>query len=273
MDALENGRNYNAVDLSFALFDDFNVLGANYHVYFVVYREIVEHIENMPDKADFAVGYNRAVHYIAVAYKVGYERVFRFVVNVYGRAYLLNRAVVHNDYRVAHSQGFFLVVRNVNKGYAELFVHFFKLQLHILAHFKVERAERFVQKKNFRLVYDSAGDCYSLLLSARKGGYVAFFELFEVDHFKRARNLFVDNLFGKVLLFDNLLALGVRVYRVYFFEFKPVGNVVVNVKMREKRVTLENRVDRAHIRRNGSYVPAVQKYLPAVRHFEARYHS
>ena len=71
-------------------------------------------------------------------------------------------------------------MRDVNERYAEFIVHGFKLELHVLSHFEVERAERFVEKKNFGFVNDSSRDRNSLLLSAGEGGYVSFFEFFEV---------------------------------------------------------------------------------------------
>ena len=45
-----------------------------------------------------------------------------------------------------------------------------------LREFQIERAERFVQKEDFGLVYDCARDCDTLLLTARKGGNATLFK-------------------------------------------------------------------------------------------------
>ena len=91
-------------------------------------------------------------------------------------------------------------------------MHRFKFKLHILAHFKVERAERLVQKQNFGFVYYCARNGYTLLLSARKGGYVAFFKLFKVYEFKYLAYLCVDNFFREFLYFYYLFAVLALVY-------------------------------------------------------------
>ena len=55
---------------------------------------------------------------------------------------------------------------DIDKGDAESLMHFLKFQLHLFAHLEVQSTERLVQKKDFRLIYDSAGNGDSLLLSA-----------------------------------------------------------------------------------------------------------
>ena len=95
----------------------------------------------------------------------------------------MNLAVSHDDNFVAHRERFFLVVRDVDEGDAEALVHIHKFELHIFAHLEVECAERFVEKKHFRLVDKSARNCDTLLLSAREGTDVAVTVVFEVNEF------------------------------------------------------------------------------------------
>ena len=55
---------------------------------------------------------------------------------------------------------------DINERYPQVFVHAFKFELHFLAHFKVERTQRFVEKQHFRLAHYCAGNCDTLLLTA-----------------------------------------------------------------------------------------------------------
>ena len=159
--------------------------------------------------------HNRPVlqHYsaenVAVADKVGNERVSRFVVDLLRSAYLLNRASSHYDYRVAHREGFFLIVRDVNESYAEFFVHAHKFYLHVLTHFEVESSQRFVEEQNLRFVHYRSRYGYSLLLSARKAVHVTVTVIFQIDEFKDVIYLFFDFLLGK---FTHLFVLLARLF-------------------------------------------------------------
>ena len=273
MYALENRGDDYAVYLSFPFVNEEHVLRADDDVHFFVEREVVNAVENLVDEADFGFADHRAGENVAFADEVRYERVFGFVVNVFRRAYLLNRSVLHNDDSVAHRQGFFLIVRNVNERYAEFFVHLFKFELHVFSHFEVERAERLVQKKNLGFVDDRSRDGYSLLLTARKSGYVPLFELFEVYEFENSRNLRVDYVFGEFFGFRYDFSVARFIGVSEFFEFQPERYVIVNVEVREERVTLKNRVYRSFVRRNVRYVLAVEQNLALVGHFESCDHT
>ena len=138
------------------------------------------------------------------------------------------------------------------KRYAEPLLHLFKLHLHALAQLKVKRAERLVKQQHLRAVYKSPCYCNALLLPAGKLVYPPFavaLKVNKLEHFVYPRIY---------LVLRQLLYL------------QPERHVVVYVKMREKRVFLEHRIDPALIWRDGGYVLAVYKYPALRRHGKAR---
>ena len=162
---------------------------------------------------------------------------------------------------------------DVNKCYSELSLHVFELELHVLSHFEVKRAQRLVEKEDLRLVDDSA--CYrdTLLLTTRKGSDFSFFELFEVDHLQSLADFFVDDrLFEMLEFFDNV-SVFIFVSRFYFLEFEPERDVVINIEVGEKGVALENGVDRTQIRRKVRDILAVKQDLARSRDLKTRDHS
>ena len=220
-----------------------------------------------------SVGNHNARKNVAFANEVGNEGVFRFIVNHLGCADLLNGTVGHNDDRIRHRKRFFLVVRNVDERNAKTFVHCFKFKLHFLTHFKVQCAEGFVQKKNFGLVDDSAGDGYTLLLTAGKGGNATFFKACKVNDFQSLAHLFRDNLFGKLFVFNLLVALFIDDSGGDTFKLQAKSNVFKNVQVGEESVFLENGVDGPAVGRKIAYILAVQQNFTACRQFEARNHT
>ena len=76
---------------------------------------------------------HNSINYIWFAYKVCYKSVYRFVINILRRTYLLNFALVHNNNGVWHWKCFFLVMSNINKCYSKSFLNCFKFGLHIFS--------------------------------------------------------------------------------------------------------------------------------------------
>ena len=108
-------------------------------------------------------------------------------------------------------------MRNVDERNAQLFVHGFQFQLHFFAHFQIERAERLVEKQNFRLVNNGARDGDTLLLSAGKGGNGALFETGKVYRFQRVFHFFFDFRLGKRHKFCFRFAVFIHVRRFHAF--------------------------------------------------------
>ena len=162
---------------------------------------------------------------------------------------------------------------NVNKCYSELSLHVFELKLHVLSHFEVERTQRLVKKEDLRLVDDSA--CYrdALLLTAGKGSDFSFFELFKVYHLQSLADLFVDDGLFEMLEFFDDVSVFIFVSRFYFLEFEPERDVVVNIEVGEKGVTLENGVYRTQIRRKVRDILAVKQDLARSRDLKTCDHS
>ena len=64
---------------------------------------------------------------------------------------------------------------NVYKCDAKFIFQADKFILHILAEFQIQGAQRLIQKKDLRLVYNSSGDGNTLLLPAAQGvGHTVF---------------------------------------------------------------------------------------------------
>ena len=199
MNALEHGRRDDAVHHARPLVRQHDVLRADDHVHLFVFLEVVHAVEHFVEEPHLARARNGAGKDVALPDEIRDEGVRGLVVNIRRRPYLLDHAVLHDHDRVAHRQRLFLVVRDVDKGDAQLSVHFLEFELHLLSHLQVERAERLVEKKNLRFVDDGAGDRDALLLPARKGGYAAFFKPLEVDDLERALHLLRDLPLGELL--------------------------------------------------------------------------
>ena len=88
------------------------------------------------------------------------------VVDLLGRADLLDPALVHDRDPVAHRERLFLVVGHVDERDADLALDALELELHRLAQLEVERAERLVEQQRARVVHERAGERDALLLAA-----------------------------------------------------------------------------------------------------------
>ncbi|MGX1367088.1 hypothetical protein RKD19_002447 [Streptomyces canus] len=99
-----------------------------------------------------------------LATKVG----VRVLVQVGGRAELLDAARVHHGDRVGHGHGLLLVVRDVHEGDADLGLDALELQLHLAAQLEVEGAERLVEEEHLGGVDQGSRDRHTLLLATRE---------------------------------------------------------------------------------------------------------
>ena len=95
---------------------------------------------------------------------------------------------------------------DVHESYPELAVHFHQLDLHFLAHFEVERAQRLVEEQHLRLAHERARNRHALLLTARQRVYVAVPVVLKPHHFKRVVHFFLDFGFGEFARFSYLFA-------------------------------------------------------------------
>ena len=93
----------------------------------------------LAQEMDELVAHHDAVDDVAVPDEVCDKGVLRLIVDALRRADLLDPALVHDDDRVRHREGLFLVVRDEDEGDAELALDLDELALHALAQFEVER--------------------------------------------------------------------------------------------------------------------------------------
>ena len=133
--------------------------------------------------------------------------------------------VVHHRDGVGHRHGLLLVVGDVHERDADLGLDPLELDLHLPAQLEVERAERLVEQQHLRPVDQRPGQGDPLLLPAGELRRAALAEAAELDQLEHLLDLLLDVL-------DAAPAQAER-------------DVLEDVEVREQRVALEDRVDRA----------------------------
>ena len=108
-------------------------------------------------------------------------------------------------------------------------MHGLQLDLHLLTHLEVERAERLIEEEDLRLVYERTCDGDTLLLTTGQGRHTAVLEALEVDEAQHTLHLPIDDVLRHLLLTE------------------AEGDVVVDVHVWKKRIALENRIDRTFV--------------------------
>ena len=106
-----------------------------------------------------------------------HEVVRRLVVELVGRADLLDLAVGHHHDRVGDLHRLLLVVGDEHRGDVDLVVQAPQPGAQLLAHLRVERAERLVEQQHLRLDRERAGQRHALALAAGELRRVAVGEL------------------------------------------------------------------------------------------------
>ena len=107
-----------------------------------------------------------AVKQIDVAEEVEDERRGRLIVDLVGRADLLDPPLVHHHDAVGHFERLFLVVGDEDAGDVQLVVQPAQPAAQLLAHLGVERAERLVEQQHARLDRQRARQRHALALAA-----------------------------------------------------------------------------------------------------------
>ena len=156
------------------------------------------------------------------------------------RAELLQAPLVEDGDAVGQRHRLLLVVGDVDEGRADLAVDLRQLDLEALAQLEVERAERLVEQQHRRPLDERARHRHALPLAAGELRGRALAELLEPDQGERL----VDP--------PARLGLGDPIHA------QPEADVVAHAHVREQRVGLEDRVDRALVRRQRVDLPAAQ---------------
>ena len=106
----------------------------------------------------------------------------RLVVEVVGRADLLDPAVVHHHDPVGQRHRLDLVVGDVDRGGADLLVHLLDLGPHLHAQLGVEVGQRLVEQEDLGIAHDGAAHRDALALAARELLRLAVEQLGDVEH-------------------------------------------------------------------------------------------
>jgi hypothetical protein len=160
---------------------------------------------------------------VGLAQEVRHERGGGQVVQLGGRAELLDLAGVHHGDRVGHRHGLLLVVGDVHERDADLGLDPLQLDLHPPAQGQVQRAERLVEQQHLRVVDQRAGQRDPLLLAAGELGGTAPAVPVELDQGEHPLDLGGD------------LALAPTT--------QAKGDIFVHVEVGKERIALEDGVD------------------------------
>ena len=205
----------------------------------------------MSREANLLVGQHEAVYNVGFADEVGHEGVDGLVVDVYGRADLLDVTARHDHNHVGHGEGLLLIVGDIDEGDARSPLDLLQLALHVLAELEVKCAQRLVQKQDAGMVDQCAGDGHALLLTARQGGDAAALKALEVDHGQHFLNLLLDLLLGS------------------FLQTQTEGYVLIYVQMGKQRVLLKYRIDKALVGGHVTDLFTIEKNLSAIGRLKA----
>ncbi len=152
------------------------------------------------------------------------------VIDLAGSANLLDDAIGHDRNSVRHRQRLFLVMGHENEGDPRFLLQLLQFAPHRLPQFQIQGGERFVEKQDLGPRGDRARKRGTLLLTARELRRTAVRERVELDQFEHVPNApagfrGTDSLHGQAK-----------------------SDVFRNGHVREQRVVLEDRVDRALVR-------------------------
>ena len=95
---------------------------------------------------------------------------------------------VHHRDPVTHRQGFLLVVGHVDERDPDLALNSFEFELHDVAEFQVQRAQRFIEEQGTGVIDQGAGQCNPLLLAAGQLCGLAFGEFGQSHHLEHVVN-------------------------------------------------------------------------------------
>ena len=166
------------------------------------------------------------------------------------RSGLRDVAGAHHENSVGHRKRLFLVMRDEDKGNAQLALQRLQLDLHLLAQTPVQRGKRFIQKKKLGPSHQCArqGDALALTTGELRG--LARSEIGKPHQVKR--------------LLDTRLSLGRGCTR----DLEGIADITLDTHMREKRIGLENGVHGPAIGRCVRDITAIQNDAARVQRLE-----
>src|SRR5581483_6715920 len=123
------------------------------------------------------------------AEEVEHEGRCRMLIELVDAAALLDAAAIHHDDTIGELERFFLIVRDEDRGVAGAIVQRAEPAPQILAHLRIERAERLVEQQHARLDRERARERNALLLPAGELVRIALLQsrqLHELEQFLHA---------------------------------------------------------------------------------------
>ena len=161
----------NTVDASFTRFEKVDILRTDNNVNrFVLSESFVHAREIHSEDLDKTILHHRCRNDITLTDKICHESILRLVVDFLRSSDLLDVTLVHNYDSVRHGKGFFLIMCYIQESDPQLVLETDQLVLHILAHLEVQSAQRLIQKKDLRLIYDCSCDSDTLLVKVDSPG-------------------------------------------------------------------------------------------------------
>ena len=145
---------------------------------------------------------------------------------------LLDLALVHDSNAVGDRECLLLIMGNIDRRDANLFLYRADRGTHLHAQLCIEIGKRFIHEQYARMDDDGAGKCNALLLTAR-------------ETFGKAI-LIVRDLYHVEDFIDALLHL--RLW--HLTQLQPIFYVLPHGEMREDRIALEHHADVALMRGN-----------------------
>ena len=131
-------------------------------------------------------------HLIGRTDKIGNKLALRLEIDIARAAFLNDHAGVHDRDHVRHRESFDLVVGDVKRGDAQSPLQFPQLEAHALAQFRVEIAQRLVQKQDLRFAHQGTRQSQALLLPTGKLRRHALFVPVEFHLLERGGDFLFD---------------------------------------------------------------------------------
>ncbi len=172
---------------------------------------------------------------------------------------LLDAAVIEHDDPVGHLERLLLIVRDEDRRDVQIVVQPAQPAAQLLAHLRVERAERLVEQQHLRLDGERARERDPLPLPARQLGRIALREPVELHEREQLVHLLADRRLARPL--------AARLHA------QPERDVLEHRHVAEQRIVLEHEADLPLARADRRDVEPLQHDLPRIRVLEARDHA
>ena len=192
---------------------------------------------------------------VHIPQELQHERRGRTVVDLVGRADLLDAPPIEHHDPISHLHGLVLVVGDEDAGDVHLVVHAAQPATQLLAHLGVQRPEGFIQQQHAGLDRQGAGQCDALALPARELRRVAIGQPVQLHEREQRVHATLD--------------LGLIGSAAARHHPQPEGDVLEDRHVVEERIVLENEAHATRLRIGMGGVLAMEQHATAVGHFQS----